>query len=422
MTAPLLHRARQVLAVARLRPFDGSTEAGRSQERYRRIVMTAIASAAARGVALVSLLVSVPLTMNYLGLERYGLWMTVSSLLIVFGFADLGLGNGLVNGLAAAHGRDETDAPRRLVSSALVMLAGVAMLIALAFAAVFPAVSWASLFNAESDAAVREAGPAVAALVACLAAALPLSVVSRVQLGYQEGFANSLWIAAGTAAGLAALLVAVRLRAGVPWLIVAVSGAPTLVVLAQGLVLFGARRPEVRPRWRDVTPDAVRRLLRLGSLFFVLQIAVAMNYVSDNLVVAHLFGPEAVTQYSVPMRLFTIPQVVLNLVLPALWPAYGEALARGDVAWARRTMLRSLAVTAGLSAACALVLLVFARPLLRAWVGPAIAPSLPLLAGLALWTVLTAVGSALAMFLNAANVVQLPGGRRAAGGGEQRRG
>src|SRR5882724_3525197 len=44
-------RARAVLGVARLEPYDTSTAEGRSLERYRRIALSAVVSVIGRGVA-----------------------------------------------------------------------------------------------------------------------------------------------------------------------------------------------------------------------------------------------------------------------------------------------------------------------------------------------------------------------------------
>ena len=65
-------RIRQILLLARLKPFDTQNELGRSMERYRRAALTAVASAAAKGMAVLTALITVPLTVGYLGMERYG--------------------------------------------------------------------------------------------------------------------------------------------------------------------------------------------------------------------------------------------------------------------------------------------------------------------------------------------------------------
>ena len=86
--------------LVRLLPFDTATQEGRAKERHRRIVLSAIASAMAKIISITTALISVPLTLHYLGPERYGMWMTISSLAALLAFADLGIGNGMLNAIA----------------------------------------------------------------------------------------------------------------------------------------------------------------------------------------------------------------------------------------------------------------------------------------------------------------------------------
>jgi hypothetical protein len=45
---------------------------------------------------------------------------------------------------------------------------------------------------------------------------LPLGIVQRIQLGYQEGFQNNLWSIAGSLLGLTGVLLAIELKSGLP--------------------------------------------------------------------------------------------------------------------------------------------------------------------------------------------------------------
>ena len=136
-----------LLQLFRLRSFDQATVEGRSRERYRRVLLTAASSLTAKGITALTMLVSVPLTVSYLGTERYGLWMTLSSLIALFSFADLGIGNGLVNSLAEAHGRGDRAAAVGVVSSAFVLLVGVAVVLLATFALIHTCTPWALLFR-----------------------------------------------------------------------------------------------------------------------------------------------------------------------------------------------------------------------------------------------------------------------------------
>ncbi len=399
-------QARRLCLLIRLTPFDVSTDTGRSMERYRRVALTTIASAGARGITILTSLISIPLTVGYLGPEQYGLWMTISATIAMLSFADLGMGNGLLNAVAEANGREDRVAARSYVSSAALMLSTVAGALAILFAIVYPVVPWGRIFNVSSPNALAESGPATAVFVGCFLVSLPLGVVRRVQMGYQEGFNNSMWAGAGSVLGLVGVLVAIHLEASLPWLVLAMAGAPVLTTLLNGVVLFGLKYTWLCPAWSSATLDAGLRILRMGLLFFVLQIAVSFAYSSDNIIVAQILGPEAVTDYSVPMRLFSLIPLILSMALEPLWPAYGEAISRGDTVWAKRTLMRSMAVSLAISVPTSMVLVVLGAPIIRLWVGLATIPSVSLLLGLGVWAILSCVGGVLATFLNGANIVK----------------
>lgn len=399
-------RVSESWALLQLTPFDVATEAGRSKERYRRAVLTALASGVARGAAVLTVLISVPLTVRYLGSERFGLWMTISSFTALLQFADLGMGNGLLNAISDANGRGDVAAARRYVASAFYLLSGIAAILLAAFAVAFPLIPWPRVFNVASTLAMKEASPATAALVVCLALNLPLGVVQRVQLGYQEGYASNLWQAAGSLFGLAGVLLVIYLRGGLTWLVLAMSGGPILGLSLNWVFEFGWSKPWLFPQRRFFRLAAAQRIAGAGLMFVILQVAAAVASSSDNLVIAQVLGAEAVTQYAVPMRMFSVLGVISSFFFLPLWPAYGEAVARRDIAWVKRTLVRSLLLTLMLCGVPAVVFTLMGRTIIRLWVGPQIQPAFHLLLGMGIWAVLGGLGNAAAMFLNGANILK----------------
>ena len=394
----MLHRLRQVRSVIRLAPFDTSSAEGMSRERYRRVVLTTATSALAKGVGLLTMLISVPLTVNYLGAERFGLWMTVSSLIAYLGFADFGMSVGVLNAIAEAKGKEDLASAQKYVSSGFFMLAAVGMVTLAMFGLVYPFLPWPRLFNVTSALAARESGPALAAFVFCFAINLPLGVVQRVQLGYQEGFASNLWQIAGSVLGLAAVLLAIQFKAGLPWLVLGMAGMPALVTLANWLHYFRVTRPALFPRIQMFEWTTSRKLWQTGLILMFLQVLALNWYHTDNLVIAQISGAAAVAGYAVVQRLFSITLAAQFAIMP-LWPAYGEALARNDFAWAQRTLNRALLLSVLVTGALAIPLLVLAKPIVTVWMHAQFVPSFFLMAGCALLNVLVIVAGNLSCLL-----------------------
>jgi O-antigen/teichoic acid export membrane protein len=83
-----------------------------------------------------------------------------------------------------------------------------------------------------------------------------------------------------------------------------------------------------------------------------------------------------------------------------LWPAYAEAIARGEYAWARRAFWNSLFVTLAISMVLAIVLAVFGQVFITFWVGSSVRPSPGLIYGFCFYMILTAFVGSIASILN----------------------
>ena len=121
----LLQTLKQSLSVDALKSLLTKRQGNAGRERYRRAGLTASASFISKALTIVISFVSVPLTVNYLGPERYGVWLTIGSLLTWMSMTDFGIaGNALVNLLADAHGKEDKRLAGQHASSAFWTLVG----------------------------------------------------------------------------------------------------------------------------------------------------------------------------------------------------------------------------------------------------------------------------------------------------------
>jgi O-antigen/teichoic acid export membrane protein len=378
----------------------------RAHQRHRRAAWASVTSVGSKLASVITILVTAPLTIRYLGMERYGMWMTIAAAVAMLSSSDLGIGNGLMTLIAETHGLNDRDSARRYVGSAMAMLSAVAASILLITLLVYPYLRWSSLIRVTSPEALRDLGPTFLVLIVCFAINMPLGISNRVLTGYQEGYLANLWAILGSVLALAAVLVAVHLHMGLPWLVMGFTGGPVLAMAMNFLWLFGNNRPWLRPTLSDVHADSTRRLFSMGILFFILQTSLAVGFQSDSIVIAHLLGAEKVAQYSLTARLFSLCGVVLNFIIVPLWPAYGEAAAKGDRAWLMRTFRRSLLFSISFSVVTNLLLVFTGRLILRLWIGPQVVPTLALLIGLAICQSLQAITNTFSILLNGLKIMR----------------
>jgi O-antigen/teichoic acid export membrane protein len=99
--------------------------------------------------------------------------------------------------------------------------------------------------------------------------------------------------------------------------------------------------------------------------------------------------------------------MVIGFLLAPLWPAYAEAVSRGDTTWAVVAFRRSVRMALLAGTATSIVLLLMGKPLIQLWVGSSIQPSTGLLVAAGVWAVLTCISTAYAVFLNGVGVLRL---------------
>jgi O-antigen/teichoic acid export membrane protein len=374
-----------------------------STSRHGRIIQAVWSGTAARLLTSAVTFLSLPLAIRYLGAERYGVWATVTTTVVSINLLDLGIANTLTNHISRAYAVDDHTAAARSFTNALALTICIAGSVGAAFAVLCPRVNWVGLFNVKADVPAVELRQTVAAAVALMLVGLPCNLVGKVLAGYQELHLNSYAMCAGTAASLIGLATGIILRVSMPALLLMSVGCLPLANFVTLLLVVAWQKPWLRPRLSLVEGSVMKNLLDSGSSFFLIQIAAAVVFSSDNLIVSHYLGASEVTPYSVTWRLVGLAAILQSLVFPALWPAYAEAHAKGDYNWIRRTFALTMKATMALNLSCVIGLMLLGRAVIRIWAGPAAVPSSSLLLAMGIWAVINGFMSVESCLLAALN-------------------
>ena len=362
--------------------------ANRGLERYRRAGITASSSLIAKALNILISFLTVPLTIHYLGAERYGVWLTISSLITWMSMTDFGLaGNALVNVLAEASGKDDRAGAQHYSASAFWALTGVSALAATISLVTFRMIPWRVVFRVSAATSTHELQMACALTLAFFVLAFPLSTQYSIYSAYQDGFLANIWGIASNALALLALVIVSQSHGGLPQLVLALSGTRATVSIANGFFIF-RRYPWLMPAPSAVRWHCIKRLFSLGGKYLVTQLASLGIYQSQPIIITQLLGPAKVVIFVVAYKIIVLPMDLVFMATQPFVSAFGEAKARNDWGWIRgayrNTTFASLCFGVPLMALIAII----GKPLIRIYAGAAAVPSTSLVIWLCIYSLM----------------------------------
>jgi O-antigen/teichoic acid export membrane protein len=337
-----------------------------ARERNRRLISSMISGLLIKPLGLLAPLITARLFVKYLHPEGYGLYETIIAMSALLSLTNAGLTLGLVNRLMDCHVSGDRELARRYISSLLFTLAGI-VLVALAIWTLVAAFThWDRVFET-TDPFWRSQVPMVVWITgASVLCGLIFSMPMTIYQAYQELTIANIWDGVSKLVTFGACVAVVYTHFGLIGVAVASAAVPTAVTGFNTLWLFG-RKPWLRPRLASFDWRLVKSTILDGLLLLVIQSSIVLIFQCDKLIIGTAINPAAVTQYALLGRLFTMGYSVYMILLMPLWPAYGEALRRGDWPWVRHKLRISLIFGCGICAACGAVLLIRGDQIFQLW-------------------------------------------------------
>jgi len=133
--------------------------------------------------------------------------------------------------------------------------------------------------------------------------------------------------------------------------------------------------------------------------------AIALNV--DNLIIANNLSLADVTGYALPAKVISLLGILMTAICLPMWPANGEAIARGDYVWVRNTTFRISWISGAVVGGAAVVLNYFSNELMQLWMGKIFESQGEVFILLSVQSVLTAIVSPYFMVLNSLGITRI---------------
>lgn len=352
------------------RPPPNMTETDPKPARHvdisgRRLAHNTLLNVVGRVVPLLVAIFTVPYVVHHLGPDRYGLYSLAWIVVGYFALFNLGIGPATTKFVAELLGKGETEELPELVWTAIASQTGLGLVGGLLLVAVSPLLV-DHLLKIPSD---LHAQAYVVFLM--MAAALPIDFAGgSIQgvLGASQRFdlVNAISVPASSLTYIVPVIT-LALGFGLPAIVlcmVLLRVVSAIVALLLSLRLY--------PTLRHIrfNPRLVRSLLGFGGWVTLSNIVGPILVYFDRFLIGALISVAGVGFYAPPYLIATKLSILPGSLVGALFPAFSTSAGRGDSAWIRKTLVRSLKFLILLVGPAALLLAFFAHPLLMLWLGP----------------------------------------------------
>jgi O-antigen/teichoic acid export membrane protein len=331
------------------------------------VVRSALFNVAGFLVSSVYMLLMVPIAVHFVGVDLYGLWLTIMGITGYFGLADLGLNTSLVKYIAEYAAAGRPDDVNRVVMHGLFFYVGLTVIIVIVGFFAFPFVFALLGLNDGYFALGREVF--ILSLIAFGVSSV-MAVIGGILFALQRADLYTMIMNVLYAVKLAGVWIVLMLEMGIAGLaaVEVVGGA-----LALGPLYLAARSvyPRLSLRPGPYDPALLKRLLLFGTQLQVSKFAEVVQAQWDKLLLTRFVGLSAVTVYDIGVRPLSRIRAIPILAISSLVPAVSVLHTENDHERIMAAMMRSTRYLALFGAPSFCFAIAFASDILTAWIGTA---------------------------------------------------
>ena len=385
-------------------PFQNFISKGHS--RSVKAKKNVIGSFLIKGANLAISFIMVPMVLGYLNPTKYGIWMTVSSIIHYFGFLDIGLGHGLRNRFAESKARDDNLVVKTYVSTTYALLLIIITVIYLCYLIANRFINWSVIFNTSED-LNTELNLLFFIVFSFFCIRFVVQIITTILIADQRPALSALIkLIAQSISAIIIFILTLTTSGSLIYISLAYSATPVLIMIIASFYFFIKDYKEYIPSVKFIQFGHSKKLMNLGIKFFIIQIAVIIMFSTDNLIVTQLYGPDQVTPYSIAYKYFNFIGMTFTIIVTPFWSAFTEAWVKKDYGWIKR-IIQKLKRIWLLYLVLGIAMISLAKFIYALWVGKDIIIPFSLTLAMGLYFLARAYGGIYVNFLNGTGKVKL---------------
>ncbi len=378
--------------------------------RSKTAVKNIAGSIVLKAISIAVSLLLVPLTIRYVSPEKYGIWLSLTSIVSWLYFFDVGISNGMRNRLAESFARDDKQGANRYLSTSYIAISAIFVLVFLLFLLINGWLDWSSILSVDKE-LNDELSIVMIIVVGFFCLNMILGVFNSLLMALQKPAVSSLISTTGQVFVLVAIAVLVYLRngesnGGLVSLAICLSGIPCMVTGVVSYFSYHSKYKDLAPTIKYYDKTIIPDILNLGWKFFLIQISFILVFQVSNVIIIREVDAISVTQYNIAYRYFMVGLMVFNILLTPFWSAFTDAFEKKDYPWMNLTYQRLSKCWWGLCGAM-IVLLIISPMVYKIWIGDQVLVPFSLSVAMAIYVIINSRAGLYMTLLNGTGKVYL---------------
>jgi O-antigen/teichoic acid export membrane protein len=355
--------------------FVGATKIlfglGQGHERSNRAKRNIAFSFIFKGLSILISIILVRITINYINPSRYGIWLTLSSIIGWLSFFDIGLTQGLRNKFADAKAKGNNELAQEYVSTTYAILFLIFATVWIVFFLTSSYINWADILNV-SQSMNSEIGILAIIIFSYFCLQFILKTITTIITADQQPAKAALIDVAGQFITVVIVFILTKTTQGSLIVLgIVLCGAPLVVIVFASLYYFNGSYKIYKPKYSKINFIHMKGLFNLGLTFFVIQIAGVIQFQSANIIIAKNYDIASVTSYNIVYKYFSVLTMFFAIFTTPFWSASTEAYVNNDIEWIKNAVakykrLYFVLIFVGI------IMLYFSEEVYQLWIGKGI--------------------------------------------------
>lgn len=360
-----------------MKEFNNSDKpADIGSHRSKLIKKNIISSSVLRVASIIISLMIVPATINYINAERYGIWLTLSSIIGWLSYFDFGFAHGFRNKFAEALAKDDTILARKYVSTTYAVLAILFLFIMIITSVINQHLNWSNILNVSSN-LNNELQAVFQILIFFFCINIIAEVFNTMLTANQRPAAATAIKTVGNFISLIAITILTYTTNGsLELLALTFSGIPCILTIIISIIVFSrGKYKRYAPSLKEIDFSLIKNIVGMGGQFFLIMMCTLLIFQFTNIIISRELGAEYVTLYNVTYKLFSIVEMIAMIILTPIWSAYTDAYTRKDFKWMKQSSDK-LEKMGLLSIPALIILTIMSQFIFNIWLGEEVKTSI----------------------------------------------